>query len=1456
MSTSVTSAASIVGVYIPPTVSSALTTAGAGIGFAMGGPSGAQWGAMIGGALGGMLQGAAELSGPRLSDLSVMHASDGVPIPVIFGTVRIAGNVLQSTEKRQRAKTSGGGGGGKGGGGGSPSVTTYTYDVDCAIGICAGPIVGVRRIWANGNLIYDFTPGATAAALLAGGKVAASVKIYTGTEDQMPDPTLEAMSGHGLTPAYRGTAYVVFTGLQLANFGNSIPNITFEVISSGTAAPFRRLSMATLPQQWRTGGVAGIGSPTVFSAGDVVRVGVAGAAGGSVYVYDLDGNFLGRETRRAEEEQWPPIRAGSYPDIYWGMGRLWNGDALCYRYYYGRTIGAGETLVTGGSDGIRKDASGGLPIGRVLFTACLSADGRYILSITAPAGATVGGGHGDRWHITEWDGDRARLVKEGDVAAPFAGYEFGPGNAAAGHFHAAMMESNLEYIWDSYGAGSGEVCVYRIGSDEVLRLEKVFSGGPVGEGIPTDSYPTVFADKGLCVTVIGDRMAVHTRIPAIASGSVSVSDVVSALCQRAGLSASYLDVSQLSDTLQGYAVSTQSSARACLEPLRHYSQFDVSEHAGRLTFVPRGGTVAAVIPWIDLGAHEGGNAVEPLVITMSDETEIASVVTVLYADAASDYQPAAQAARRNRVPVAGQVWPVAPATHEARVELPIVMSAARAARVADALLWGAWTSRRRAQLALPIKYASLKPADIVVVMGESASYRLRITKITDSGLVRQIEAEFEDAAIYTNAPPSAEPAGVPEQSIEPPGPTRLQLLDIPILRDTDDGPGFYAAAGRYLPGWQGATVYTSADAGQTWDEVQTFANSATLGSADDALPGWSGGNLFDESSRVTVRVSPGLQLASIAADAVLAGGNAALLGSEIVQFRNAELIGAGLYRLSGLLRGRRGTEGAMSTHAAGERFVLLSGVAGLARVVSTAADIGAPRLYKAVTSGESLDSTTAVEFSDTGVGLKPLAPVHINAGRDAAGNITLTWVRRSRIDAEWRDYADASLGESIERYEVDIYVGGASVATLASAQQSVTWPLPAQQAVAGAPVSAFTARVSQVSAVVGRGFEGVAVIDLPPSVIMLPDAPTVDPSLPAGYLRQSTVAHYTAAALAGSTPIAVVVDGTVPPQIRYLASADGGQTWSQIGTDSSTAPVVSPVQEWNTSLSSGAYVGVNLEDRNTPGAVPQIYRGTATTLPAYTGAGLLGGAWPKAIGSDGTNVYVITEAGRVWKSANEGTTFVDLGPLGGEFANLVGERVAAAIRLHKTAAGWLLESVSMYSDAYGGTGTQKAILRTTHADPVDGWVLSLDLRTGHASADYSGRLGRVGTRWITRTEGNVPAGRQSIFWVSDDSGVTWSSTIVPGQTLGGAYLSGLSGPYNLGGTPVYVEEGGIRYVEYTGSSWSPNTASGRPPFAAWRGVISLPSGGLIIPAWTNQGYAMYRSTNGLTWTVGTGINLD
>jgi hypothetical protein len=57
-----------------------------------------------------------------------------------------------------------------------------------------------------------------------------NVRIYLGTEQQVPDSLIESIEGAGNVPAHRGMAYVVFEDLDLAEWGNRIPAMTFDVV--------------------------------------------------------------------------------------------------------------------------------------------------------------------------------------------------------------------------------------------------------------------------------------------------------------------------------------------------------------------------------------------------------------------------------------------------------------------------------------------------------------------------------------------------------------------------------------------------------------------------------------------------------------------------------------------------------------------------------------------------------------------------------------------------------------------------------------------------------------------------------------------------------------------------------------------------------------------------------------------------------------------------------------------------------------------------------------------------------------------------------------------------------------------------------------------------------------------------------------------------------------------------
>jgi hypothetical protein len=155
------------------------------------------------------------IHGARLGDLAVQISSYGAPIPKIFGTMRVAGTVIWSTDLIERRTSSGGGKG-------RPKTIGYSYSASFAVALSARPILGIGRIWADGKLLRgaagDF-------------KSATGFRIHEGGEDQPADPLIAAAEGIPQTPAFRGIAYALFEDFQLEDYGNRIPSLTFEVIA-------------------------------------------------------------------------------------------------------------------------------------------------------------------------------------------------------------------------------------------------------------------------------------------------------------------------------------------------------------------------------------------------------------------------------------------------------------------------------------------------------------------------------------------------------------------------------------------------------------------------------------------------------------------------------------------------------------------------------------------------------------------------------------------------------------------------------------------------------------------------------------------------------------------------------------------------------------------------------------------------------------------------------------------------------------------------------------------------------------------------------------------------------------------------------------------------------------------------------------------------------------------------
>lgn len=150
-----------------------------------------------------------KVEGPRLSDLEVQASTEGETIPRVYGRTRLAGQIIWATDFEEVRKTEEQGGKG----GPQVTVTEYSYFANFAVALCEGPIIKIGRIWADGSLIDQS---------------AFTLRVYPGDTAQEADSLILARQG-AAAPAYRGTAYVVFERMPLADFGNRLPQLSFEV---------------------------------------------------------------------------------------------------------------------------------------------------------------------------------------------------------------------------------------------------------------------------------------------------------------------------------------------------------------------------------------------------------------------------------------------------------------------------------------------------------------------------------------------------------------------------------------------------------------------------------------------------------------------------------------------------------------------------------------------------------------------------------------------------------------------------------------------------------------------------------------------------------------------------------------------------------------------------------------------------------------------------------------------------------------------------------------------------------------------------------------------------------------------------------------------------------------------------------------------------------------------------
>jgi hypothetical protein len=1049
--------------------------------------------------------------GPRLSDTNVQGAGYGQPIPDFrAASPWLQGQIVWSSERRETRHKK------ETGGKGAPTSKAYwyTYDVDLCVKIAVGESgTTLRRIRANKEVLYDIST--------ASGTVSPNwldFEFYDGSETQLPDPTLEAALGVGNAPAFRGDVVIVFKNFQLndnPNFNGQEPLLEFELVRSGSStvdvttidlAPSSSANMGYQAYDDRTGLVFVSGSgdnsgnPAIYAiepySRSIVREYWLPAGYHQNRVYGLavhnDGKWIAATTHHNvvifDRDSGAVLRTRSTLRSGWvrrSRNYLWTQQSnASYPYWYIRVLselGTDNGFVVGppvgGWDNYGDGFFGTTPYDDVCYLSVDDGAGTYGLI------RLVMGALGD---TASYDYDVLELsaISSGAEDVVYDGindclWVVDDGATSHGPVLTQVDHNNWVVLgqWDwiddfgysgySLGSVSGQPHMY---FDAVTASIYLHFGN---RSWVFNTIEKTLATKSDGATVAGSWSYYHRQTDTIISGAnalyakairqnvvdlgtETLASAVTYWCGQAGIPASSIDVSGLSGAVRTQLRGRPMAPAAMLRDLMLAYQFDVVLSDGKLKFVHRGGASAGTITRNDLAAHTPGESLpDELHETRAEETKLPAMITVSYWDKDADWEIGTQHGRRL----------VTDSLHKEHVQLSIGLTGEEAAQLADVLTYRAWSERMPAKISIPIKYSHHEPTDVLTIPTDDGNKEFTIEKMDrGANLVLRADITPLHRDLYTSYAEGSVIGGS-GQVVKALGPTQFVPLDIPILRDRDDDAGAYAAAGWYTNNAPGCVINSSSDDGTTWGEIDSITEEAIIGSAITVLA-TGPTTVLDHGNNVTVRLmSESMEglLASVSEASMLNGSNHFAFGApgrwEILGAQNITVNSDNTITLDTLLRGRRGTEWTVGTHVAGDTIVYLNS-SDLIRMDLNSSQIGVARVYRAVTIGTTLQDAFDVDFTNAAVGLMPYAPAHLSIKDAGGGDWDAVWHRRTRVGGEWRDYVDASLGESTELYRVKVFSGATELSTADVTSEAATVTAS----------SGNTIQVAQVSSVVGAGY--------------------------------------------------------------------------------------------------------------------------------------------------------------------------------------------------------------------------------------------------------------------------------------------------------------------------------------------------------------------------------------------------
>ncbi len=489
------------------------------------------------------------------------------------------------------------------------------------------------------------------------------------------------------------------------------------------------------------------------------------------------------------------------------------------------------------------------------------------------------------------------------------------------------------------------------------------------------------------------------------SSSRTLASVVTELCNRSGVE--QIDVRGLHGIVRGYAVSDIATARSALQPLIMAYAIEVSEKDGKLVFTNRQGAVAQELDAAFLAFDpEAGTELTQI---RTSEVESPGRVQIGYLDADANYEAA----------VSETIHPEDRTLTVSRSEFPMALLRSEGAQIADRWVHEARAGRETIRFGLPPSNTSVGAGDVVSLNDA----RYRVDRIEESGL-RLVEASRITQEAYEPMP--YRDGATQRAPYIAPSPVEFLFMDLPMLAANTEPQQPYAAV-TGTP-WPGTVAIYGSSTLNDYVLQSLVSEKSVIGQTQTAIKAGALGR-WDRQSGIEVRLASG-GLSSAEQATILSGTNAIAIGDgsadgwEIMQFQSADLIDLQIYRISNLLRGQFGSDAHMPQEwPAGSFVVLLDQLPN--QVTIPTSSLGTPRNFRFGPASRPINdpnyrAQTAVFNAE---GWRPYKPVHLKAAV-GAGGLTVSWVRRSRVQGDNWATGDIPIGEMSELYQIEIHQAG------------------------------------------------------------------------------------------------------------------------------------------------------------------------------------------------------------------------------------------------------------------------------------------------------------------------------------------------------------------------------------------------------------------------------------------------